>query len=368
MRHPILFSCALLLGACADANPAPIAVTPDAGPSGLAVLGAGSHEPSGLDVVEIATAAHELFEPRDLAFSPVADHQLWIINRDSGMVIVSATGTAEQTTVWRRSPGYEHFLWLPSSLAFGDATMATAHDTNDVTQPSTPSDFMGPSLWPIDPAAYTGGHASHLDMLHNSPNAAGIAWDSGNAFWIFDGFHSSITFYDFRADHGPGGEDHGDGLIHRWVEGQVRYVAGVSSHMELDRAAGVLYVADTGNVRVAVLDVHSGTPGGLLSPDYDGAEMRSVESLPLSTLVDGSAFGMVQPSGLALRDGVLFVTDRALSIVHAFDTSGMQLDWLDLSSAIAPGSLGAVELDAEGRLYVTDIGGHRVLRIAPRAR
>ena len=99
MRHPMLFICALLLGACAGANPAPTAGSPDAGPSGLTVLGAGSHDPSGLDVVEIATAAHELFEPRDLAFSPVADHQLWIINRDSGMVIVSATGTAEQTTV-----------------------------------------------------------------------------------------------------------------------------------------------------------------------------------------------------------------------------------------------------------------------------
>ena len=38
-----------------------------------------------------------------------------------------------------------------------------------------------------------------------------------------------------------------------------------------------------------------------------------------------------------------------------------------LSSQIAPGALGAVELDAEGRLYVTDIGAHCVLRIAPRA-
>ena len=25
--------------------------------------------------------------------------------------------------------------------------------------------------------------SSHLDMLHNSPNAVGIAWDHGNAFW-----------------------------------------------------------------------------------------------------------------------------------------------------------------------------------------
>jgi DNA-binding beta-propeller fold protein YncE len=204
-------------------------------------------------------------------------------------------------------------------------------------------------------------------MLHNSPNAVGIAWDSGNAFWVFDGLHQSITFYDFGADHGPGGEDHSDGVIHRWVEGQVRYVEGVGSHMAFDPAAGRLYIADTGNDRVAVLDVRTGTAADPIEPNYDGADMKTMESAPLVTLVDGASSGMEQPSGLALAGGVIYVTDRALSVVSAFDLDGVRLDWLDLSSQVAPGSLGAVEIDAEGRVYVADLTAHRVLRIAPRA-
>ena len=35
---------------------------------------------------------------------------------------------------------------------------------------------MGPTLWDGNLNIYDGGHASHLDMLHNSPNGAGIAW------------------------------------------------------------------------------------------------------------------------------------------------------------------------------------------------
>lgn len=351
------------LGAC---DGAPVAmVEPDGGPQGLAVLGAGTHDLAALEVVEVATRDDGLLQPRDIAFGPMGDHELWILNSDSGMVIVSRAGFDDRSAVRRRSLGYEHFMPSPSAMAFGGATMATVHETDEVTQPTTPADFMGPSLWPIDPATFDGGHGSHLDMLHHSPNAVGIAWDSGNAFWVLDGFHQSITFYDFGSDHGPGGADHSDGVIARWVDGQVEYIEGVSSHMELDHASGLLYLADSGNARVATLDTRGGTHAGSIGPNYDGAEMMAMDSAPLATLVDGTTLGMERPSGLALRDGILYVGDRATSRVHAFDLSGAQLDWLDLASRIEPGSLGALELDAEGRLYVADVLGHRVLRIAP---
>lgn len=338
---------------------------PDAGLQGIAALGAGSHDPARVEIVEVTVTDDFLNAPRDIAFSPIADHELWILNSDSWMVIVSNVGTPERSVVSRRGFGWQHFMPSPSAMAFGDATMATAHEHDEVTQSSTPADFMGPSLWPIDPMTFDGGHGSHLDMLHNSTNMVGIAWDSGNAFWVLDGAHRSITFYDFRADHGPAGDDHSDGIIHRWVEGQVGYVEGVSSHMELDHATGRLYVADTGNARIATLDTRAGAPGGAIGPNYDGADMMAMESPALETLVDGATIGLEQPSGLALRDGVVYVTDRARSIISAFDLAGMQLDWLDLSSQIAPGSLGAIELDVEGRIYVVNLAGDRVLRVAP---
>ena len=45
---------------------------------------------------------------------------------------------------------------------------------------------------------------------------------------------------------------------------------------------------------------------------------------------------------------------------------GAQLDWLDLSSVIEPGSMGGIATDPEGRLYVVDTTGERVIRIAAR--
>ena len=59
---------------------------------------------------------------------------------------------------------------------------------------------MGPTLWTNDGSIYNGGHATHYDMLHDSPNGAGIAWESGTAYWIFDGWHQSLTRYNFRND------------------------------------------------------------------------------------------------------------------------------------------------------------------------
>src|SRR5690606_38485909 len=122
---------------------------------------------------------------------------------------------------------------------------------------------------------YDSGHASHLDMLHNSPNGVGIAWDHDNVYWLFDGFHESITRYDFRNDHGLGGEDHRDGIIRRYVEGEVSYVPEVTAGMEIDHATGLLYFSDPGNARIAVLDTTSGAPGGPIGPNYDGAEMNA---------------------------------------------------------------------------------------------
>lgn len=198
---------------------------------------------------------------------------------------------------------------------------------------------------------------------HNSPGAQGIAWDHDNAFWVLDGYHSSITFYDFARDHGPGGADHSGATITRWVEGEVAPSSGIRSHMELDHATGLLYVADTGNRRVAVLDTASGSPGAAIGPDYDGATMTARAGGVLTTVVDLAPLGIEQPSGLALRDGTLYVGDAANGTIHAFDLAGQLLDWVDLSDRLD--SLGGLELDPEGRLYFTTFSPATVMRIAP---
>ena len=367
MRSPtvlhLVLSMVVAVGCDAPPMP-PVDGGSDAG-TGLSVLGRGSHTSGSVEIIEVASAADRLRLPSDVAFHPTEDHQLWITNQgDDSVVIVSRAGSADRSAVRRRSLGSDHFLASPAGLAMGGAgTFATCQATDDVTQPTTPADFMGPSLWPADAERFDAGHASHLDMLHNSPNAVGIAWDHDNAFWVFDGYHESITYYDFAADHGPGGEDHSGAVITRYVEGEVLHATGVNAHIELDRATGLLYVADTANARVAVLDTRSGTPGRGIAPDYDDATMTAMDGATLSTLVESFAFGLDQPSGLALHGGVVYVTDRLRRVVHAFDLTGAQLDYLDLSDRA--GELGGIEADVEGRLYVTTRSPDAVLRIAP---
>ena len=80
---------------------------------------------------------------------------------------------------------HTHFMAKVSGIAFNsDGNFATSQEEDQITQPSTPANFMGPTLWDGNLKEWEEGHLSHLDMLHNSPNGAGIAWEQGNVFWI----------------------------------------------------------------------------------------------------------------------------------------------------------------------------------------
>lgn len=132
---------------------------------------------------------------------------------------------------------------LHKSYAVGaDGYMATAQQEDEETQPTTPADFMGPTLWTSDSSEFDAGHASHLDMLHNSPLSSGIAWDEGNAYWVFDGHHAAIAHYDFQSNHGPGGTDHRDGVVRRYVNEQLKVVDEIVAHLAFDREAQRLYI------------------------------------------------------------------------------------------------------------------------------
>lgn len=350
-----------------DTTP-PLAEEPDLPPqpTGVAVLGGGTHSVDAVELTEIGTRANGLDVPRDLAFHPAIEGELWVVNRgDESIVVFQNVGTERQVSAKHRRPDGHHFLARPSALAFGAAgTFATIHETDEPTQgTATPADFMGPTLWTADRTRFDGGHASHLDMLHNSPLGMGIAWERDNVYWVFDGAHAAITRYDFGRDHGLGGTEHEDGEVARFVEGEVARVAEVPSHMEIDAARGVLYVADTGNNRIAVLEMTSGVRGGPFGPNYDGGRQYRMNDATLRTLVHGEDVGMALPSGLALAGGTLFVTDNALGSVFAFSEEGELLDRLDLG--LPPGALMGIALDSAGRILVVDAAGHRVLRIAP---
>jgi len=337
---------------------------------GLAVLGGNTHSVDSVVMDVVADASDGLDVPRDVAFHPDYPGQLWILNRGGPSVtIVDAVGT-DQRDAWVAEGGPQdcggHFMAQPSALAFGDnGFLATSHET-DIVTPCTndaPDDFMGPTLWTSDPAVFEADWASHYDMLHDSPNAVGIAWETANVYWVYDGMHGSLTRYDFESDHGPGGADHSDGIVRRYVSGQMGYLPDVVSHLVYDPDTALLYAADAANDRVVVLDTTSGTEGNKIRPNYDDDDQREVDGADLWTLVDGADQDLVHPAGLAMVDGLLYVVDNGTGRITAFDLDGQVVDWLD--TGLGDGALMGLTLDDQGRIYFADAVGDRVFRITP---
>ncbi|MBX2803621.1 MAG: hypothetical protein KTR31_38440 [Myxococcales bacterium] len=355
----------LALGACSG-NGSDVTDTMSTVMDGLPVLGDGAHDLDSVTVTEVVSS--DLHRPRDLEFHPQAD-ELWVVNRreDSITIVFDPHGAADTEHRQAADGSGNHFLAKPSGLAFNNSgELATSHEEDQLTQGgATPEDFMGPTMWTADSDIFDGGHDSHLDMLHNSPNGAGIAWERQNVFWIYDGWHGALTRYDFADDHGLGGSDHTDGIIQRFADDKMGYEKGVVSHLAYDRDSDMLYAADSNRNAIRVLDTSSGKLGGTIGPNYDGCEMRSVDEAALSRLIDGADIeGMEMPSGLELVDGVLWVTDAVTSYIFAFDQDGTLLDYLD--TGWPEGTLGGLAVDDEGDLWVVDQKEDLILEISPK--
>lgn len=337
---------------------------------GLPILGDTTHDIANLDVEVISSATDGLAFPTDLEFNPLVPGELWVTNRtDYSIVVYQDAGTPTQLAM-KLQNGFDngtHFLAKPAALAFGaPGTFATAQQENVATQPGDPPDgsFMGPTLWTSDLNIFTGGHQSHLDMLHNSPLASGIAWEADNTYWVYDGTHGSLTRYLFNQDHGLGGTDHTDGAIYRYADGELGYENSIASHVVFDHDTAYVYAADSQNGRIVRLDPTTATMGNTLSPNYDGCIMNYMSGAELITLVDGSALDPVltTPSGLELVDGVLYVSDPINGRVYGFDTDGTLLDWLE--TGLPAGSLMGMAFDDEGSMWITDPGANQVRKFS----
>ncbi len=303
----------------------------------------------------------------DLAFNPSVPDQLWVINyQDDSTVIVDKVGQADSSWQRLRDPAASHFMEKPPALAFGvvveqyGQTFGVCGDGDNGG-----NKFMGPALFSADLSIYAvetpGGLGSHLDMLHSTSFCRGIAHIEGNVYFAFNSDKQSLDKYDFVIDHGPGNDDHSDGQIWRYVEDQVAGVDGVPSHLFYVPETKLLYVADTGNQRVAVLDTASGTMGASFGGD-EPADRTRVEGATLTELVPAGT--MQAPSGIEVHGDVLFVGDNATSTLYAFDLEGNLLR--SLETGLAPGALvGLAVGPADDKLYLVDKDSSIVYRIDP---
>ena len=351
--------------------------------AGIPALGSGTHDLASVSLTTHATDDDGLREPRDLAFNPEADGELWVVNkRDDSVVLLFDAGTDGQTTDKIIDPYALHFMDAPSSIDFGaPGTFGTCQESrNTYNGGGRPNEFMGPSLWSSDLAVFGTSNpeaveylsdlygfavdlGSHLDMLHESPLCMGMAWDFDNVYWVFDGYHETIVRYDFAVDHGVGYDDHSDGIIHTYAEGEVSYEEGVPSHIEIDQDARLLYIADSGNQRIAIMDLESGEEGSRIRPQEPGTTYVQYDDADIWTFIDGGDAGFSSVSGLELAGGYLFASDNASGTIIAFDMDGNEVDRLE--TGLAPGALMGLAVVSLDEIWFTDAIENTVHRLTP---
>lgn len=343
-----------------DGEPEGVTVPEDLGPDAVAELGS--------TFTVIGTSTSGLATPRDLAFHPERG-ELWTVNRETdGTVIYFDPGMPSQTHL-ALVDGYAlHFMEEVSSITFADGLneFGTCQETrNTYNEQAPPNDFMGPTLWSADLAIYAqeglegqGELGSHLDMLHQSPECMGIAWDDDRVYWVFDGHNGHLVYYDFQEDHGPGHDDHADGIVRRYTEVELTRVPDVTSDVVLDQATGLLYIADTGTGRVLWVDTATGSEDETL-PELNEplAEFTSWDGVEHGVLVRDLA----APSGLAIDGNRLFVTENGTGAITVFDLAdgGNPLGRLGTGAQ----SIMGVAMGPDGKLWYVDADADEVVRI-----
>lgn len=318
----------------------------------------------------VATSADQLNKPTDLDFFPIlAKNELWVVNErtettgGSTLTIYDA-GQPDQTFLHRVDGNAWHFMSLPTGIAFSDGNFnfATSPGVKDANHNG--GTFTGPALWSSDPDIYaqpSGGNGSHLDMLHGSPYSMGVAHEADNVFWVFDGWNETIVRYDFQEDHGPGNDDHADGLVRRYIEIQVKKDGFVPSHMVLDKASGWLYAVDNGNDRVLRLDINSGAVvSDLPLINEPLAEHSEMGNVTWEVIVDQ---GLNRPCGIEIIENRLLVSDYANGDIIVYD---IENDFVELGR-IATGQAGitGIKIGPEGEIWYTNRTQNTLKKIVP---
>lgn len=312
--------------------------------------------------------SNPLWDPVDLEFNPRSPRDLWINNYKTGhMTVVKNIGTSKAQVIERRDVAWSHFQNKPPAFAFGSdsqwgQTWGTCGDGDNGG-----NFFMGPTLYTANLDIFGGQNpttrlGSHLDMLHSTSYCRGIAWGGeGNKYFAFNSFNKAIDYYDFAADHGPGWDDHSDGIIRRYWNGQLKGVDGVNSSVSWNPTDKRLYVADTGNKRILALDP---TAGRFIAPMPGNERIveRAYYEAPVVEVVSGGVLDT--PSGLEASGDLIFTTDATTSKIHAFSIAEKKLV-RSFDTHLAAGSLSGMNFGPDGKIYFVDRKAGAIYRLDP---
>jgi len=327
------------------------ALLPVAGVAALATRSEAARAPRAAEVL----LAKGLATPNGLAFDP-GDGSLWIVNNPPGrfdrMVVIRNLGTKGQRVRSFEEPEH-HYLAEPMGIAFSPTRreVATSGLVGD-----------GPTLWTSVQRLFTGSRGSHLDMVHHTTKAAGIAAGADGVrreYWVTNGTRGSIDRYLFNEPHELGGMDHSDGVVYSYADGSLNVVPGVPAHVAFDAATGRVFAADTGNGRVVVLDSAAEPLGSpqVYGPQWLPERLFRVEGSTVRTIADGLA----RPSGLLLKGGHLLVGEHATGRIVVVSLDGRRVRAVD--TGVGPNALTGLAADARGRVYFLDAKRGRLLRL-----
>ncbi len=319
-----------------------------------------------------------VFKPNDLDFNlneTNSSMELWVVNEgnvNSGGSTVTFlnAGEANQTHMIRKDGNAWHFMAMPSAIAFNEVgDWANSADIYSANRSSVP--FTGPSLWSSDMSIYgvignpptSQSNGSHLDMLHQSPYGMGIASDTMNIFWLFDGHNSTIVKYDFVQDHGPGNDYHGDGKVHYYNDVNVSRIAGLPSHLVLDQSDKMLYICDNGNSRILRLDSRSGTKKADMNFNLEFlAERWEMKDAVVDTLNTN----LVRPCGIDVYGDRMVVSENLSGHIVIYDISNTPniTEIGRIKVPHLPHDIRGVKVGPKGRIWYVNYDDNGVYYIA----
>jgi hypothetical protein len=312
----------------------------------------------------------KLNNPSSLAFKP-GEGSLWVVNQgNDSSVIVDRPGKTDQT-VTQYYDDSDHFMNNPTQIAFSRVNQEFAvslNNLNDYNGGARPNYFTGVTLYTADRSDYRGDAMSHLDMLHHSPYAMGLAAgirpttasSKTREYWVLNGLAGSIDRYFFNVPHELGGDDHSDGITIRYATGNLKRVGTVPSHLALNTSSRTLYASDTGNGRLVKLNTRVSVSSAVQIAAYHG-------ETPLYELV-GSAVEAVtdygslsRPSGLLYKGSRLIVAENGTGHIKVFDLYGSLKG--DIDTGVGAGALTGLAEGPDGKLYFLDARLGRVIRL-----
>jgi len=383
MRSPSFLAVALAFAGAAAAACSTTVTTTNPPPGETPGTSSGGTQTPAPDVDALLPSAIALTEiksfgagPRivDLAFHHERKEEVWVLGQADNSTHVG-TGVLGAEAKWQRfvDPAARHFMHRPTAIAMGDQNDWGTCGDNDNRQnepDQIPNFFMGPALFSADLTIFAKrtptGLGSHLDMLHSSSFCRGIAHVVKRQYWVFNANDSALDFYDFREDHGPGNDDHSDGQIFRYADGEVKGAAdGTPSHLFYDATDKFHYVADTGNARIVKLDTTKGTKKGRQWPPNEKLEPDAwgyVEDTHVEVVVPEGV--LPKPSGLEIIGDKIYVTDAETSEIVVFDKAGKELR--RVATDLPAGALAGFVLAPDGKIWLVDRSTGTIFRVDAR--